>query len=192
MKNRLDGLEFNLETKFGSVDPRFRVLILCEDRAAQDQAMRFYKHLTPHIAIGRRLEIFAWDIKHPSDLEDFLETVTMADMIFVAGRDGSELSVELQNALDEGLTMRRVERGAFVALVGRANVLDRTASPLHSSLSQAVQGTGLNFFSGVYELMEKEAACTHESLHDRAERMTPTLARAMHNRVSPIDYGINE
>jgi len=192
MKSTLDEFDISLDTTSAGRGPQFRVLILCENYAARDQAMRHYKHLTEQIEMECVLETFFWDLKQASALESLLEAIMTANLIFVAGGDGSELPVEVQSALDVGLSMRRMEGGALVALLGRADVQDRTASALHSQLEETGRGAGLDFFPGVFALSVREPDWTFESLHDRAERMTPTLARSLHNRVAPIDYGITE
>ena len=192
MKSTLDEFDASLDTTFASSGPQFRVLILCEDYAARDQAMRHYIHLTEQIGMECTLETFFWDLKQPRALEPFLEAIMTANLIFVAGGDNSELPLEVQSALDVGLSMRRMVGGALVALLGRANAQDRTVSALHSQLEETGRGAGLDFFPGVFPLSVREPACTFESVHDRAERMTPTFARSLHNRVAPVDYGINE
>ena len=88
--------------------------------------------------------------------------------------------------------MKRVEKSALVALLGRANLENRTPSALHSYLKEMAEWVGLVFFPGVFELREKEPACTIESLHERAERMTSTLEGILYHQVSHVDYGINE
>ena len=191
MKSASNELESSLETRFADIRPEFRVLILYGDATAKNEAIRLYQHLTERIPIVCQPETFCWDLKHPKDMEATVEAVAMADMIFVAGRDNSELPGELQNALVIGLSMRRVGRGALVALLGRANVEDRTPSALHAYLEETARGTGLDFFPGVFELIEKEPACTIESIHERAERTTLTLAGILHRHVAPFGYGIN-
>jgi len=192
MKYSLHELESNLDRRLGDVNPQFRMVIIYEDELARNQAVRIYEHLLDRIENTCRLETYRWDMKHPEGLEALAEAISVANMIFVTGRDTSGLPAEVKHAIEAGLSLKRVESSALVALLGRGNLEDRTPSVLHSYLKDMAQWTGLDFFPGVFELVEKKPASAIEAIHERAERMTPTLEHVLHHPAAHIDYGINE
>jgi len=192
MKHSLHELESSLDRRLGDVHPQFKMVMIYEDEITRNQALRIYEHLLQRIENICRLETYRWDMKNPEGLEALFEAVTMANIIFVTGRDTSELPVEVQNAVESGLSMKRVEKSALVALLGRASVEDRAPSALHLYLKETAQRTGLDFFPGVFELIERLHAYTIEAIHERAERMTPTLEHILHHPMAHVDYGINE
>ena len=172
--------------------PLFRILILFEDENASDRATRLYDHLFRNTKNHCRLETSCWDSKYCDALDGLVETVTMADIIIVAGCETSELPAEIQAALRTGLAVRRTERGALVALLGRTDIREQAPSELHLFLQKLAQEFGLKFFPGAFEIPEDRPTYDFDSIHERTNRMTPTLNRILHRNIRPIDYGINE
>lgn len=172
--------------------PLFRILILFENENASDRATRLYNHLFRNTKDHCRLETSCWDSKHCDALDGLVETVTMADVIIVAGRETSELPAEIQIALGTGLAARRTDRGALVALLGRTDIREQTPSELHLFLQKLAQKFGLSFFPGAFEIPQDFYTDDFDSLHERTNRITPTLNRILHRNITPIDYGINE
>ena len=189
MKTSFDELELSLEN-FAEIGPQFRVLIFYGDRLARNHAKRLCEHLMESRA-GCRLETFCWDVKHPKILEGVVEAVALADMIFVASCDISELPVELQSAMQIGLFARRVEGGALVALLGRKNIEQRVPSALHISLQEMACRAGLKFFPGMFEIPEEHLDNNFDSIHERANRRTPTLEGILHHVIAPMHYATN-
>ncbi len=192
MTTSRDNLEIGFDEKPPRTLPLFRILILFEDENANHQAKRLHDHLFQNVKDQCRLETCCWDLSHRDGFEELVESITMADIIIVAGRETSEFSNEIQTALKIGLISRRVTRGALVALLGRKNTREQNPSTLHLRLQRMAQETGLSFFPGAFEIPQDNPACDFDSIHARACRMTPTMNRILHRNVSPIDYGINE
>ncbi len=192
MKTSFNELETCLDEKSPRTRPLFRVLILFEDEGVSDRAKRLHGHLFQNVKDHCRLETYRWGTKQRGGVEELVETITMADLIIVAGRETSELPEEIQTALRIGLAERRLESGALVALLGRTNIREQNPSALHLFLQKVARKSGLNFFPGAFELPQDDHAYDIDSIHDRAERMTPTMHRILHRNITPIGYGINK
>lgn len=188
----IDELESSLHSNFPQIDPQLKVLILYADEIARTQATRLCKHLMGgDTTSGRCLETFCWGLKHPKIIESVVEAVAMADMIIVAGCGSSELPAELQSALDVGLSTRRVNGGALVAFLGRANVKQAVPFALHISLQEIASRTGLNFFPGMFEVPLEKHSYNFDSIQQRAETITPTLQGILHHVIAPVDFATN-
>lgn len=192
MKSLFGELEKGFDEKITQSLPLFRVLILFEDENASDRATRLYDHLFQNTKDHCRLETACWDSRYCDAFDGLVEAVTMADIIIVAGHEASELPMEIQTALRTGLSARRTDRGALVALLGRKNIREQTPSELHLFLQNLTREFGLKFLPGAFEIPQDFHAYDFDSIHERTTRMTPTLDRILHRNVTPIHYGINE
>jgi hypothetical protein len=192
MKNLFGELEKDFDETCRQSLPIFRILILFENEDASDRATRLYEHLFRPAKDHNRVEHYCWCSIYCEALDELVETITMADIIIVAGCETSELPKEIQTALKTGLTARRADHGALVALLGRTNIRKKTPSQLHLFLQKLAHEFGLNFFPGAFEIPEERHSYDFDSIRERTTRLTPTLDRILHRNVRPIDYGINE
>lgn len=192
MKALFDDLETCLGEKFPRPESLFRILILFENESVSDRAKHLHDGLFQHMKDHCHLETYRWDLEPFDGLTRLVKAITRADMIIVAGHERSELAKKIKTALRIGLAARRVKGGALVAFLGRTNIREQNPSALHLFLQQVAQEFDLNFFPGAFQLPQENLGCDFESIHQRAEKMTPTLDRILHRIISPVGYGINE
>ena len=192
MKSLSGELEKGFDNIITQSLPLFRILILFENESASERATRLYDHLFQNTKDHCRLETSCWDSKYCDALDGVVEMVSMADIIIVAGCENSELPTEIETALRTGLADRRTECGALVALLGRTNIREQAPSELPLFLQKLAQEFGLKFFPGAFEIPEDRHPYDFNSVHERTNRMTPTLNRILHRNITPIHYGINE
>lgn len=190
MKNSIDELNLSCDRRYPKINPQFRVLVLHADELARTQATRLCENLIGSSAMGCHLESSCWDLHHPIDLEAVGEAVTRADLIFVAGCYNSELPFELQNALDLGLSDRRRDRGALVAMLGRADVKQGNPSALQISLQETARRNGLEFFIRMYQLPAKKHF--YDSGRGGAGRLRLIYEAGFLQQITPDHCGIND
>ncbi len=191
MNTTLEDLEASLLEKSVITQPHCKVLILFEDSFAGSQAMRLYEFLINHGGTNYSLETFRWDLKAGEAMECLIETISMADIIIVAGRSDSEFPVEIQGALQVGLSARRSECGSMVAYLG-CDDLDYKPVALSLGLEELARRWGLDFFSGIFPVPAETGDLSVESLRDRTNSMTTTLQRILQRDAASPHWGINE
>jgi hypothetical protein len=167
---------------------RLSAVILYEDRAARERALKFWEFLAQQHEADEELLVDMLSFAQLSQTEEARRTApkaAVADFIVFAVSADGDVPEDVQSWIESWLGVRHAREGAMVGLVEGERGVGATAGSKEIYFRRGAHRAGMDYLSQTPPAAAQGMPDSLDSFGDRARRMTSVLDTILHTPSPP-------